>query len=247
MAIRIKKVPREIQHKLVGLTQFSEDIYPMNVGRGMSPNANNYGNKLEEYEVLFALDELSDAADCYDMKKEADDLKYIVKKFAESVDYEARLKSLINKINLSDDFEKTKNIKKVVVDYYNIRNSFLNKGYSLLYSEQKGYEQVFDYYRKEYESFYKVSQYVENNPVHVAESLISIINIMLQRIKPESRLKSLNKIRDKLKDFDSQELASKKSPGGAAIGVTLSLVKNTLMARNIFFIDTVLKEISARL
>ena len=247
MPIRLKKIPIKIQDKLVGLNNISEDIYPINVGSGISPNANNYGNKLEGYEVLFALDELSEVADHYNMKKESDDLKYIVKKFAESVDYECRLTSLVNKINVSDDFEKYKNIKKVVVDFYNIRNSFLNEGYSLLYSEQKGYEQVFDYYKKEYESFYKVSQYVENNPVHVAESLISIINIMLQRIKPESRLKSLNKIRDKIKEFDSQDLASKKSPGGAAIGVTLSLIKNTLMARNIFFIDTVLKELGARL
>ena len=85
MPIKLKKVPKKIQHKLVGLTQISEDIYPMNVGSGISPNANNYGNKLEEYEVLFALDELSDAAEHYDMKKEADDLKYIVEKFAESI------------------------------------------------------------------------------------------------------------------------------------------------------------------
>lgn len=243
----IKKIPREDQHKLVALNNISEEIYPFNVGSGISPNANNYGNKLEEYEVLFALDELSEAAELYDMEKESHELNQIIQKFAESVDYESRLFSLVLKINSSDDFEKQNHIKKIVKDYYEKRNEFLNQGYSLLFSEQKGNEKVLNYYKEEYESFYKSAQYIENNPVHVAENLIGIIKIMLQRIKPESRLKSLNKIRDKLKDFDSQELSSKKSPGGAAIGVTLSLIKNTLMARNIFFIDTVLKELSVRL
>ena len=75
----------------------------------------------------------------------------------------------------------------------------------------------------------------------------SIIKIMLQRIKPESRLKSLNSIRDKIKEVNVPELAEKKSPGGAAIGVTLSLIKNMLMARDQFFIDAVIKELILRL
>ena len=92
-----------------------------------------------------------------------------------------------------------------------------------------------------------MSQYAENSPIFVAEQLASIVKIMLQRIKPESRMKSLNSIRDKVKDMNVQELSNKKSPGGAAIGVTLSLVKNTLMARDPYFIDLVLKELVLRL
>ena len=170
--------------------------------------------------------------------EEKESLTYIIKKISENKDYSYRFRKFIDRIYESDHFNKINDIKECVHDFYIEKN---------ISNEKKAFESVVDKFSEKYILFYKKAQYAENSPIYVAEQMAAIIKIMLQRIKPESRLKSMNSIRDKIRDVNVPELAQKKSPGGAAIGVTLSLVKNILMARDQFFIDAVIKELILRL
>ena len=91
---------------------------------------------------------------------------------------------------------------------------------------------------------YKVAQVNYNlDPKFVAEKILEIIKIMLSRMKLESRPKSINKIKEKIRDYNPIELSNKKAPGGAAVGTSLALIKNILMARDTYFIKRVIEEL----
>ena len=91
---------------------------------------------------------------------------------------------------------------------------------------------------------YKVAQMNYNlDPRFVAEKILEIINIMLSRMKLESRPKSISKIKEKIRDYNPIELSNKKAPGGAAVGTSLALIKNILMARDTYFIKRVIEEL----
>ena len=85
---------------------------------------------------------------------------------------------------------------------------------------------------------------LENDPKYVAENIYNIIKVMIMRMPMENRGKSFLNIKEKLKDFNILELNSKKSPGGASIGVSISLLKNILNGRDSFFIRRVLEELT---
>ena len=93
----------------------------------------------------------------------------------------------------------------------------------------------------------KTAQMLENNPVYVAEEISNIIKIMINSMSPDVRARSFQNVKNKLNDFNTLEIANKNAPGGAAIGVSLGLVKNILNGKDPYFINTVLTELSLRL
>lgn len=93
----------------------------------------------------------------------------------------------------------------------------------------------------------KEAQMLEQNPVYVAEQLYNMIRIMISRMSPEARVRSYQNVSSKISDFNVVEISSKKAPGGAAIGVSLGLIKNVLNGKDPYFINTVLKELAIRL
>lgn len=93
----------------------------------------------------------------------------------------------------------------------------------------------------------KQAQMLEQNPVYVAEQLHSIIRVMISRMSPEARSRSYQNVSSKLNQFNVTEISNKRAPGGAAIGVSLGLIKNVLNGRDPYFINTVIKELSIRL
>jgi hypothetical protein len=97
------------------------------------------------------------------------------------------------------------------------------------------------------QEFTKEAQTLEKNPVYVAEVLEKIIRVMIDRMSPESRVKSIQNVRNRVNSIQAHELSTKKSPGGAAVGASISLVRNTLNSRDPYFINVVLKELSKRL
>lgn len=235
MSLRIKKISpfkNGEEAVLVGLSATPADSNS-DYGSGWIPNAQRTVDT-DNFDIEEVLEELKSVASI----EESNEISFIIKKISQNKNYMSRFRDFINKLYDSDHFDKINDIKECVHDFYTHKN---------LNSEKEAFEFVIDKYSSKYISFYKKAQYAENSPVYVAEQMSSIIKIMLQRIKPESRLKSLNSIRDKIKDVNIPELAGKKSPGGAAIGVTLSLIKNILMARDQFFIDAVIKELILRL
>ena len=70
---------------------------------------------------------------------------------------------------------------------------------------------------------------------------------MINRMSFESRANALKNIQGRILDFNTIELANKKSPGGASIGVSLGLVKNVLNGRDPYFINLVINELANRL
>ena len=95
-----------------------------------------------------------------------------------------------------------------------------------------------------YKTYKRANYSMHLDPRFVAEKIFEIIKIMLSRMKLESRPKSIQKIREKIKDYNPIELSNKKSPGGAAVGVSLALIKNMLIARDTFFIKGVIDELT---
>ena len=93
----------------------------------------------------------------------------------------------------------------------------------------------------------KEAQIMENNPVYVAETLEKIIKIMIDRISTEKRPGAMQNIKQKILDFNTIELSQKKSPGGAAIGASLGLIKNILNSKDPYFINIVISELAKRL
>lgn len=93
----------------------------------------------------------------------------------------------------------------------------------------------------------KTAQMLENNPVYVAEEIANIIKIMINNMSPESRGRSFSNVKNKINEFNTMEMSNKKAPGGAAIGVSLGLIKNILNGKDPYFINTVLQELSVRL
>ena len=93
----------------------------------------------------------------------------------------------------------------------------------------------------------KNSQILESDPVYVAEQLHNIIKIMVNRMSFETRRRSYDNVASRIQDFNTVEIANKKSPGGASIGVSLGLIKNVLNGRDPYFINIVLSELATRL
>jgi hypothetical protein len=93
----------------------------------------------------------------------------------------------------------------------------------------------------------KKAQLLEQNPVYVAEELHKIIKIMISNMSFDSRQKAYANLKQKFDDFNRIEISNKKSPGGAAIGVSLGLVKNVLNGKDPYFINIVINELIKRL
>lgn len=93
----------------------------------------------------------------------------------------------------------------------------------------------------------KKAQILERDPVYVASELSKIIKIMLSRMSPDAQTRSFINVKNKLKKFNVIDISGKKNPGGAAIGVSLGLVKNVLNGKDPYFINVVLQELSKRL
>ena len=93
----------------------------------------------------------------------------------------------------------------------------------------------------------KKAQILERDPVYVAQELSKIIRIMLGRMSPEAQSRSFINVKNRIKQFNIIEISSKKNPGGAAIGVSLSLIKNVLNGKDPYFINVVLQELAKRL
>lgn len=85
------------------------------------------------------------------------------------------------------------------------------------------------------------------DPKFVAKQIKNIIYTILSRLKTESQHKSLINVKQKVNDLQVLDLANKKSPGGAAIGTSITIVKNILNGRDPFFIRRVLDELNKEL
>ena len=90
----------------------------------------------------------------------------------------------------------------------------------------------------------KDAQLLTQDPKYVAEQIKDIIGVMVGRMSTEAQIKAYPNIAGKIKALNTVDIANKKSPGGASIGVSLSLVKNILNGRDPIFIKRVIDELT---
>ena len=82
-----------------------------------------------------------------------------------------------------------------------------------------------------------------NDAKFVAEQIRDVIDIMIGRMKLESQQGSYINLRRRVYNLNVPEISSKKQPGGASIGMSISLIKNILNGRDPYFIKMVLDEL----
>lgn len=83
-----------------------------------------------------------------------------------------------------------------------------------------------------------------NDPKYVANQIRGIIQIMVGRMSLEAQQKAYPNLMGKIKNLNIQEMTTKKQPGGSALGVSISLVKNILNGRDPYFIKMVIDDLS---
>ena len=169
-------------------------------------------------------------------------INILIKNSSEKDYFQEAKKDLISSIIDSNPLFFKEDLDSLMSIYHASYKNGLRNNY-----EQPEKSAYLDMYSEYKNSLKKIAQYVENDPVYVAKQIVNIIDIMINRMKPESRSKSYINLREKLSNVNPAELAGKKSPGGAAIGISISLVKNMLIARDPFFINVVLDEVLKRL
>lgn len=86
-----------------------------------------------------------------------------------------------------------------------------------------------------------------NDPKFVAKQISDIIDVMIGRMSIQARERAYPNIKNRIRSLNIPEMASKKHPGGASIGVSISLIKNILNGRDPYFIKMVIDELSKEL
>lgn len=90
----------------------------------------------------------------------------------------------------------------------------------------------------------KESQYIYSDPKKVAEEIASVVLVMISKMSLESQTKAKMNIKNRINKIQPMELNLKKNNGGAAIGTSISLIKNILNGKDIYFIKSVIDELT---
>ncbi len=207
-------------------------------------------DKKDFKEIIDLLFLLGNEMDEVDQVELANFSNFLLKKYAEvsDIDYSKSFNELLLKVKNSE----VENFNEILIN--------LAKYYSKLIlsqdmSEESSEESKKIAYEKTLEkaniyltnkSLNKQAQ-IYNNPIYVAEQIREVIKIMISRMKPDSQARAYPNIKQKLRSLNTVELSNKKSPGGAAIGVSISLIKNVLNGRDPMFIRLVLDELGKKL
>jgi len=178
---------------------------------------------------------------------------FLITKIAEQKNnnYELLLKDLVVSVSNSDLLNKNSLIISLG-RLYNKRYLELLEQYDDQDAHREAYQEVSLFAEKNMasrsnEPLAKEAQILESNPVYVAEQIASIIKIMINNMSPDVRQRSFANVKNKISEFNVMEISNKRAPGGAAIGVSLGLIKNILNGKDPYFINTVLSELSIRL
>ena len=89
-----------------------------------------------------------------------------------------------------------------------------------------------------------ISKWAQDPVRRTAESILKIINFLLFRVAPKDKARYLQRIKGKILKIPAGQVSLKKLPPTAAIGQSLSLVKNILSGLNPFFVQRVVDELA---
>jgi hypothetical protein len=82
------------------------------------------------------------------------------------------------------------------------------------------------------------------DPNIAGKRLAEIIKFMLKRIKPESRPKIYEKMREKILLLNPDEISNKKTPATSAMGQSLTFLKTVLIGNEPYYIRQILINIA---
>lgn len=206
--------------------------------------------RLDYNDLLSLLVPLGDELDRADDHRLANFLDFLIKKIAKqnSLDYSVLFGDLVLRISESDIEDKTTAFREIISKYNKVFSKLMSLGEERSTASMKAYQAS----ARKAETYLssglnKRAQMLEQNPVYIAEELHNIIKIMINNMSPNVRMKSFQNVKNKVSDFNVMEIASKRAPGGAAIGVSLGLIKNVLNGKDPYFINIVISELIRRL
>jgi hypothetical protein len=159
--------------------------------------------------------------------------------------------ALILKINNSDLIDRNETIKKITNIYSRTlimehsKNKDINKSNNSAYKKTlHRAEQYLGIDSGTNPQLAKEAQAnIVHNPILVAKQIKGIIDVMVGRMSPEARQRAYPNLNNRVKNLNIPELSGKKSPGGASIGISITLIKNILNGRDPMFISAVINEL----
>lgn len=207
--------------------------------------------------VMKALVNIGDEMDLKEETSLANISDYLISKFAkaskelEMMTNVEKYNHLMLKINNSDLTDRNETIKKVTNIYSRTLIMEFSKVKDLEKAKESAYQKALhrtnQYLSKESGAnpqLKEAQSYITNNPILVAKQIKGIIDVMVGRMSPEAQMRAYPNLKGRINELNIPELNSKKSPGGASIGISITLVKNILNGRDPIFIGTVISELS---
>jgi len=89
-----------------------------------------------------------------------------------------------------------------------------------------------------------ISKRAQDPVRRTAESIVKIINFLMFRVPDKDKARYMQRIRGKILRVPTGQMSQKKMPQTAAIGQSISLVKNILSGLNPFFVKRVMDEVA---
>lgn len=191
------------------------------------------------------LKELNQALEEDGQEVYAEFISFLIKKVAQQEGAPAKtFNNLILKINNADLPDTNDFIKKLTKIYSRTVLIELERQGDITQAKESAYQKVLHRAEQHLESgrMLKVAE-VQQNPLIVAQNIKGIIDILVSRFSTEARLRSYPNLRNKVLRLNQADIANKKSPGGAAIGTAITLIKNILNGREPAFISAVINNL----
>jgi len=199
----------------------------------------------EHKDVLNKLINLSDDFDLNDQEKSAEFCDFLIYKFSQAEDYSEKFRELIIQISESDVLKSKELAINIVTIYANKLKSSLESGVTKEQAKAAAYHEALKSAPSilSKQAFLKNAQMLQDNPKYVAKVIYNVIEVMINRISMQSRYKAKPNIKKRIEQINIYDVSKKRAPGGAAIGLSIGLVKNILNGQSPTFIQMVINEL----
>ena len=197
--------------------------------------------------VLNELQNLADDLEKNKLESEASFFYFLIKKFALANNYSEKFRELIIQVSASSPAYASELSIRLVSIYSEELKQQLSNGLEKEAAKKIAYEKALSQTPSiiQKQSFLsKKAQVLQENPTYVAEVIYNVIDVLTNRISMQSRFKAKPNIKKRIEQFNIFDISNKRAPGGAAIGVSIGLVKNVLNGQEPHFIQSVIDELA---
>ncbi len=193
------------------------------------------------------LTDLSDDLDQAGMETYADFIDFLLVKFAteDKKTYLQKFNELMIKVSATDIPDTNETIKKLTKIFSNTILLETSKGADKNAAYESAYKKTLNRAEQYLTSGKMIKQsQVSQNPIVIAQNIKKIIDTMVGKFSPEARHRAYPNLKNKIQAMNPEQIAAKKSAGGSAIGVSISLVKNILNGRDPMFVRMVINNLA---